>query len=74
MILTPSSKMGVIIDSSERSMFKADIGLLEGKISEVGDLKGRNAERVIDVKNLFVSPGFIDCHARACPCSFYGRF
>ena len=39
---------------------KADIGVLNGKISEIGDLATRDAGEVIDATGLHILPGVID--------------
>jgi dihydroorotase len=41
----------------------ADIGVLEGRIAGVGDLRGATAAQVIDGSGLCASPGWIDLHA-----------
>jgi N-acyl-D-aspartate/D-glutamate deacylase len=41
--------------------FRGDIGIRNGKISEIGRLRG-SAARVIDAGGLAVAPGFIDTH------------
>ena len=43
-------KNGKIFDGSGNPWFKADIGLKEGKIEELGNLKGIYADRVIEAK------------------------
>ena len=56
---------GTVIDGSGRDMLRADIGVSDGKIADVGELKGESGEKVIDAKGKFVSPGFIDNHAHS---------
>lgn len=58
-------KNGTVIDGSGKTMFKADLGITEGKIMDIDNLTGHGGETVIDAKGLFVSPGFIDCHAHS---------
>ncbi|NLC31334.1 MAG: amidohydrolase family protein, partial [Candidatus Moranbacteria bacterium] len=53
-------KNGVIIDGTGRVMHKDDIGIKEGKIVEIGDLSNERADKVIEAKNKYVAPGFID--------------
>ena len=50
---------GRILDGSGNPRFKADIALKNGRISKIGRVD-EEADRIIDVKGLFVSPGFID--------------
>ena len=58
-------KNGTVIDGSGKPMYKADVGISDGKISEIGDLSGSSGDKVIDAKGLFVSPGFIDNHSHS---------
>ena len=53
-------KNGVIIDGTGRVMKQDDIGIKEGKIVEIGDLYNEKADKIIDAKDKYVSPGFID--------------
>lgn len=53
-------KNGVIIDGTGRMMHRDDIGIKEGKISEIGDLCNEDADKIIDAKDCYVAPGFID--------------
>ena len=39
---------------------QADIGILDGKIHEIGDLKNQKFKKTIDASNLHVLPGLID--------------
>lgn len=55
-------KNGRILDGSGNPWFKADIALKNGRISKIGRVDGEKADRIIDVKGLVVSPGFIDMH------------
>jgi N-acyl-D-amino-acid deacylase len=56
---------GFVIDGAGNPWFKADIGILNGKILEISTSIGAKAERVLDAKGLIVSPGFIDIHAHS---------
>ena len=53
-------KNGTIIDGSGKPMFRADLGIQEGKITHIGDLKNDHAETEIDATKKYVTPGFID--------------
>jgi len=55
-------KNGRILDGAGNPWFKADIALKNGRISKIGRVDEEKADRIIDVKGLFVSPGFIDMH------------
>ncbi len=52
---------GRVVDGSGMSAFWGDVGIAEGKIVEVGKLRG-SAQRVIDVQGQVIAPGFIDNH------------
>lgn len=51
---------GTIIDGTGRERFKGSVRIENGKIKQVGNLTSRNGERVIDAKNQFITPGFVD--------------
>ncbi len=53
-------KGGIVLDGTGRDRFPADIGITRGLIAAVGDLRGRRAERVVDISGRFVMPGFVD--------------
>jgi N-acyl-D-amino-acid deacylase len=54
-------RRGRVVDGSGLPSFIADVGVKDGKIAEVGKLKG-SAARTIDADGLAVAPGFIDHH------------
>jgi len=56
---------GLVLDGSGRPAFKADIGILDGKIEEIGDLNSTDASEVVDASGLTVAPGFIDMHSHS---------
>jgi len=58
-------KNGFLIDGTGNPWFRADIGISGGKIAKVGRLDTRDAERIIDARQLIVSPGFIDIHSHS---------
>lgn len=51
---------GKIVDGSGNPWFFADVGIKNGRISELGRLPGRTAKRIIPLKGQMVAPGFID--------------
>ncbi len=53
---------GKVIDGSGNPWFRADIGVLNGKISAIGHYDSTQAKRTIDATGMVVSPGFIDVH------------
>ena len=54
-------KNGRIVDGSGMPSFQGDVGVLKGKIVEVGRLSG-SATRTIDAEGMVIAPGFIDNH------------
>ena len=53
-------KKGTVVTAGE--MFKADVGITKGKITDIGsDLNDSNA-KVVDAEGKFVLPGAIDAH------------
>ncbi len=53
---------GTVIDGTRAPRFEADVGVLDGRIAEMGDLAGRTAVQEIDATGRIVAPGFIDAH------------
>jgi len=56
---------GLIVDGSGQPPFKADIGISDGKIAELGRLDPDNTPEVINASGLTVAPGFIDMHSHS---------
>ena len=56
---------GLVIDGAGNPWFKADIGISEGKIRQIGNTGSVKAEKVIDAHGFVVCPGFIDIHAHS---------
>src|SRR5256885_15202210 len=54
-------KNGMVVDGSGFSRYRADVGAKDGKIVEIGKIRGASAA-TIDAEGLFVSPGIIDTH------------
>jgi len=54
-------KNGRVVDGSGAPAFHADVGIRNGKIADIGKLRG-TAKRTIDAKGAVVAPGFIDSH------------
>lgn len=51
---------GHIIDGTGSPWYSGDIGILHGRIAQIGELGGAPAKRVIDAQGRVVAPGFID--------------
>jgi N-acyl-D-amino-acid deacylase len=56
-------KGGTVIDGRLTPRYKADIGIRDGRIVEIGSgLSGADAAEVVDASEKFVAPGFVDVH------------
>jgi len=53
---------GVIVDGTRFPRFRANVGVRDGLIAEVGALPGATADEVVDAEGLIVAPGHIDLH------------
>lgn len=53
---------GTVIDGEGTPAVPADVGIRDGRITRVGDLRSADARRRIDATGLTVAPGFIDIH------------
>jgi len=56
---------GLVVDGTGLPGYLADVAIHQGKITAIGDLKGRNAEKILDAQGLVVAPGFFDAHAHS---------
>jgi N-acyl-D-aspartate/D-glutamate deacylase len=65
-------KNGMIVDGTGFSRYRADVGVKDGKITEIGRIRAR-AERTIDADGLFVAPGIIDLHTHYDAQPFWDR-
>ncbi len=54
-------KNGTVVDGSGMARYRADVGVKDGRIAEIGRIPG-NAAETIDADGMIVSPGFIDGH------------
>jgi N-acyl-D-aspartate/D-glutamate deacylase len=54
---------GTILDGSGSRPYIADVGVRNGRIAAIGDLSARRAETDLDVRRLYVAPGFINIHS-----------
>jgi len=53
---------GTIVDGAGMPGYRADIGVSDGIIAEIGDLGGEAATEIMDAEGMVVSPGFVDGH------------
>ena len=56
---------GSVLDGSGAEAQKLDVGVKDGKIAALGDLKAAEATEVIDAAGRTVCPGFLDLHRHA---------
>jgi len=54
-------KNGTVVDGSGMSRYRADLGVKNGRIVEIGRIRAP-AEKTIDAEGMIVAPGFIDGH------------
>ena len=53
---------GRVVDGSGNPWYRADVGILNGKIARIGVIPASDGRAVIEAKNGIVAPGFIDVH------------
>ncbi len=54
---------GTVIDGSGTPGRRADVGIRDGRITAVGELRPADAARQVDCTGRVVAPGFVDLHA-----------
>ncbi|MDD5766829.1 MAG: twin-arginine translocation signal domain-containing protein, partial [Candidatus Marinimicrobia bacterium] len=54
---------GLVLDGLGTPARRLDIGIRDGKLLALGDLSGIEADQIIDVAGMIISPGFIDIHS-----------
>ena len=55
-------KGGDIVDSANNKVFKADLLIKDGRISDIRENLDVDADRAIDATGLFIMPGLVDIH------------
>jgi N-acyl-D-amino-acid deacylase len=58
-------RSGRLLDGTGNPWYRADVGIRGDRIVAVGRLGGATAGTVIDARQLYVAPGFIDVHTHA---------
>jgi N-acyl-D-aspartate/D-glutamate deacylase len=53
---------GMVVDGTRLPRYQADVGIKDGRIAKIGNLKAHQASRVIDADGAIVAPGFVDLH------------
>src|SRR5262249_23082194 len=65
--LTVVIRNGTVIDGTGGSRYRADVGIANGVVVQVGDLAAERGPVEIDAAGLYVAPGFINLHSPASP-------
>lgn len=58
-------KHGLVVDGKGKPGYVADVGIYEGKITDIGNLETTETKQIVDAKGQVVSPGFIDIHTHS---------
>jgi N-acyl-D-aspartate/D-glutamate deacylase len=58
-------KGGKVVDGTGKVSFRADLGIQDGRIVTIGQLKHAEAAEELDAGNLVVAPGFVDIHSHS---------
>lgn len=56
---------GRIVDGTGSGAYRADVGIKNGRITEIGKLQAGKSGRIINTEAMIVAPGFIDIHTHA---------
>ena len=55
-------KGGTIVDGLLTPRYNSDVAIKDGRIVQIGGLRGSTAKKVLDASGLIVAPGFVDLH------------
>ena len=66
-------KNGMVVDGTGFARYRADVGVKDGKIAEIGRLDRAAATTTIDAEGRFVAPGVIDLHTHYDAQPFWDR-
>ena len=55
-------KRGTILDGMRTPRYVSDIGIRDGLVAYIGDIRDTGDAEVIDAQGLIVAPGFVDLH------------
>ena len=64
-------KNGWVVDGSGRPRYRADVGVMGGKIAAIGRIR-ESAKEVLDAEGQVVAPGFVDGHTHMDAQIFWG--
>lgn len=56
---------GNIIDGTGQPAFAGSVGLVNGRIAQVGECRTGDYDRIINASGLVIAPGFIDSHSHS---------
>jgi len=55
-------KGGTVIDGLRTPRYKADVGIADGRVAQIGRIDAADGADVVDAGNRIVAPGFVDLH------------
>jgi N-acyl-D-aspartate/D-glutamate deacylase len=55
-------RSATVVDGSGDAPITADVGIRDGRIAEIGQLRGAAAGETIDASGAWLTPGFVDIH------------
>ncbi len=55
-------KGGTVIDGLQTPRYKADVGIVDGKVAQIGRVDAIDGAEVVDASGRVVAPGFVDLH------------
>lgn len=55
-------KGGMVVDGTRLPRYQADVGIKDGLIAKIGNLKTHQGKKVVDAAGHYVVPGFVDLH------------
>jgi N-acyl-D-amino-acid deacylase len=53
---------GIVVDGTGTQRYRADVGIRDGRIAELGRLRSSAGTRLLDAGGMIVAPGFVDLH------------
>jgi N-acyl-D-amino-acid deacylase len=53
---------GMVVDGTRLPRYRADVGIKDGLIAKIGNLKAHQGTKVVDAGGHYVVPGFVDLH------------
>lgn len=56
---------GTIVDGTGAAAFPGSVGVIDGRIAQIGTCRSEDFDRVIDATGLVIAPGFIDSHSHS---------